>query len=326
METNFKLPDNKSKAGKILGLGVLAVAGLLVYSKLLPFLLNVVWDTVSLGVGIGVTAILGYILTSKKFWRRMKIILDTLGQVAFGWFIEMNRWNILDLQLSKAEDNRNDSKKSVDLLRGQEAGLKRQLQEQNDVMEQAIQEMKICERKMALNPNDEDTALLYETSTTNFANAKEFIEKVSPTYKDIQTLCEFGDKAYRKSGNAIANMRSTLKIKRATFDAVTTGQSAMGKVLKAFAGDSEINIAAEKAAKSLEVELCNGIGAIKNSMQLTSQFMNARDLGDAAKVARAAEAANNMNIETLDYVDVKAVGDLHAGKGVGNKYLDYLKK
>lgn len=328
METNFKLPDPKDKAGKVLGFGLLIALGLGVYYYLLPILLKIVWGTTELIVGIIVASVLGYIVTSKKFWKRGRMILDALGEMLFKGFVEMNPFTILEMQIDKKEKDREDLKKYGGSLRGQEQALKAQLSEQDEVMEQAKNEMSICNRKLVLNPADEDIAMMLETSTTNFTNAKEFIDKVSPVYSNVQTLVTFADKAYRKSGNALTNLRSTIRMQRAAYDAVTVGQSAMSKALKAFSGDPDMNKAADIAKNKLRVDVANKLGTISNCIKLTSQFMNERDLSDAAKVQRAVEQASTLNIDSLDYADVAAArgGDIKASVSGGNKYLNFLDK
>ena len=324
---DFKLPDPKGNSGRILGLGLLAGAGLLFYAKILPFLISIAWGTVELGIAAAVAGVLLYILTSRKFWTRTKIILDSLGEMLFGWFIEMNPFVILELQLSKIEKDREDLMKHNSSLRGQESLLAKEIAEHQNEMRIAAEEVEICKRKLSLNPNDEDTHLALETSTNTFNNSKDFVDSVTPIYNDIKKLSEYTEKAYRKSGNALKNARYTLTAQRRKYELVTAGENAMKKALRAFTGDPEMNKAANIALEKLQKDIASKVGTIRTTLKATTSIMNERDLRDVAKLNMAVSTIESLNMdESLDYTPA-----IDGAQGVGvpvmthNKYLQTLK-
>lgn len=324
---NFKLPNDPKKAsGYIVGLLLLAAVGLVAYSYLLPWLLTIVWGTVQLGIGIAVAAVLGYILLSKKFWKRTKIILDGIGQLMFGWLVEMNKWAILNNQIESAEKDREEVMEANKRLQGQQSGLATQLSENQRLLEQSAEEVNICKRRLQKDSNDEQAALDLESSTVTFTNAKDFIDGVQPIYNDISRLVEFTDKAYRKSGNALKNAKTTLKMQKAKYDAVMAGSSAMTKALRAFSGDSDMNAAAAIALAKVQKDIVNMTGTIRTTIKATSDLMNEKDLRDAAKVNLAAKTIENLNIDaTFEYVP--AVDTITAATNIPkverkNRYLN----
>jgi len=309
--SEFKLPNPKDKSGKILGFGLLGIAGLAFYSYILPWLLTVVWGTVELITAGAILTVLLMIVSSKKFWKRLSIILSALGELAFGWFVEMNPWAILDAQLSSAEDDREKLKIECQRLKAQDDKLTTQLKDENDNMVVASKKIELCKRKLSQNPADEEVGYQLEAATNDFSNSKDFIDSVSPIATDIRRLVAQADKAYMKSGFALENSRNKLRKQRAAYDAVTTGSNAMKRALRAFTGDSEMNKAADIALNKLKTEISEKIGVIKDSIQATSRLMNEKDLNDAAKVSLAAEQIDQLNIDAkFDYV--AQVGDLGA--------------
>jgi hypothetical protein len=326
--SDFKLPDPKKNAGRVLGLGVLGGLGLLTYSYILPWLNKVVWGTVELMIGAVAVGVIGYILLSPKFWKRTRIILDTFGEILFKGFIEMNPFTILTLQLDKAEKDRNELLEQSKRLKGQEANLAIQITEHKVSMREAAAEMEICKKRLASDPTNEDVQMALESSSVTFVNSKDFVDSVSPILTDIRRLTEFADKAYRKSGNALKNARTTIAMQRAKYEAVTAGSSAMKKALRAFTGDTEMNKAGAIALDKLRIDIANKVGTIKTCLQATSNIMNERDLKDAAKVALAVETADRLNIDaTFEYVPTMVDGpDAIQLPGRTNKYLETLKQ
>jgi hypothetical protein len=332
IKTNFEVPkwDAKKTWGTIMTFIILGGLLLLFYIYVLPFLLSVVWGTVQLVIGIAVAIVLLMILTNAKFWRGIRYFSEAVAQGTLGWAIEMNPWNILNLQVEEAEKDRDQLRIHGEKLKAQQSSLQIQLEENERNLRQAQEEVKICQSRLQKTPDDFDTQLALETSATNFNNAKDFIDGVKPVANDVQNLVIFADKAYRKSGVALLNSKNTIKIQKAKYDAVTTASATMGKAMKAFTGNTELNSDADVAIQKIRQDVANKIGGIKSAIQITSQAMNAQDLKDAAKVSIAAQTATQLDVDnTFNYSDsvqssaANIDNDKDAGK---NKYLDYLKK
>ncbi len=335
MKPAFELPkgDAKKTWGTIMTVLILGGLAVLFYIYILPFLLSVVWGTVQLIIGIAVAIVLLMILTNAKFWRGIHYFSEAIAQGLLGWAIEMNPWNILNLQVEQAEKDRDQLRIHGEKLKAQASSLHLQLEENEKNLRQAAEEVKICQAKLQKNPGDFDTQLALETSATNFNNAKDFIDAVKPVENDVKNLVVFADKAYRKSGVALLNSKNTIKIQKAKYDAVTTASATMGRAMKAFTGNTELNSDADTAIQKIREDVANKIGGIKSAIQITSQAMNAQDLKDAAKVSLAAQTATRLDVDnTFNYSDSiqssagnldKTNGGLENGK---NPYLDYLKK
>jgi hypothetical protein len=321
--------DPKKTWGTIMTVVLLGGLALLFYMFILPFLLSVVWGTIQLVIGIAIAIVLLMILTNPKFWRGIHYFSEAVAQGVLGWAIEMNPWNILNLQIEQAEKDRDQLRIHGEKLKAQQTSLQLQLEENEKVMRQAQEEVRICQATLDKNPNDFDTQLAFETSSTNFTNAKDFIDGVKPVANDVDKLVAFADKAYRKSGVALTNSKNTIKIQKAKYDAVTTASATMGKAMKAFTGNADLNSDADKAIQKIREDVAAKIGGIKSAIEITSQVMNSQDLKDAAKVSIAAQTANRMNVDSaFDYSDSvqTSAGKLEAGTDSSNKYLNYLKK
>lgn len=323
----FKLPDPKKNAGRFMGLVSLAGVGLLAWYYLVPFLVTMVWNTVSLAIGAIIAGIVLMVLLSKKFWKRLNIIMQALGSMLFSWLVEMNPFAILELHLNKSEEDREVLREQIQRLEAQRASLKQQLDTENEALVLSAQKVKMCKDKLRSNPADEQTGYDLESSTIDYNNSKDFIDKVGPIAKDIDRLVTFAEKAYRKSGHALKNARSTVQKQRAAYEAVSAGSSAMSKALRAFSGDPEMNNAKDIALNKLRNDIADKIGTIRNCITETSRIMNEQDLNDAAKVQLAANNIEQLNVdEKFDYV-ASIEGTGHIPQPVpANRWLDSLKK
>lgn len=318
----FKIPDNKKGAGQIIGI---ALIGLIAYF-VFPILTTMMWNLTNMLWTGAIAVVSCMILLSKKFWSRLNIILSALGSALFGWIIEMNPFAILNEQLDRSEKDREELFKQAGKLKAQEASLKEQLDTESSKMQLAGKKITLCNDRIAKNSLDEDASYALESSTVEFTNSKDFIDKVGPIKSDISRLITFADKAYKKSGYALENARSTLKSQKAQYEAVTAGQSAMSKALRAFTGNPDMNKAGEIALAKLKTDIASKIGTIKNCIAETSKLMNERDLNDAAKVSLAADNMAKLNIDSIDYAEVVSTQTNNIPvPQAQNKWLDTLK-
>lgn len=326
MENNFNVPkwDAKSVSGKFIMMAILGGIGLLVWSKIVPLLVNVVWNTVNLAVGLVVGGFVIYTISSKKFWRALKYLSEGISQWTLGAVIEMNPFLILYNRVERAEKDREDLREQAEKLKAQQADLEAQVTENEQIVRDSSSEIKVAQRKLQQSPGDFDMQLALETSTTNYANATDFVNSVKPLYIDITALVAYADKAYRKSGSALQNAKSTIKAQKAKYDAVTTGSNAMKKAMRAFVGDPDLNNDADLALEKLRKDISGKIGGIKQAIQITSQFMNQQDLRDAGKVQQAIDSVNTVNMD-------QTFGKTEEATPIGavpmtNKFAEYLKK
>jgi hypothetical protein len=322
----FKLPDPKKNAGRVLGVGLLAGIGFLAYAYLLPFLLTVVWGTVSLGIAALCIGVLGFILFSPKFWKRLGIILETFGEILFKGFVEMNPFTIMQMQIDRSKQDREDLKIQAEKLKGQEDRLKTSLLDEQRSLNLSAEKIELVKKRISNNPNDMEAPMELESATNDWTNSKDYIEKVSPICNDITKLVSFVDRAYIKSGYALKDAEKTIQTQRRTYEAVTTGSNAMKKALRAFTGDPEMNKAGTIALEALRKDISQKIGTIKNSIQLTNQIMNEKDLNDAAKVSLAVKQAEQLNMDSsLQVTNIQGpsrISDTPLQKS--NKYLKDL--
>lgn len=331
IKSNFSLPewDAKKISGRFIALGIFVGIGFLFYVYILPFLLKMVWDTIHLAIGAVILSFVILTLTNKKFWRGLGYFSEALAQWTLGFAIEMNPWIILYDQVEHSEKDREELFKQGEKLKAQDSKLSTQLESNDKIMIQAQAEIRICKQRLEAHPNDLDTQLALETSTTNFNNAKDFIDGVKPISNDIKKLVDFADRAYRKSGVALQNAKNTIKIQKAKYDAVTTASVAMKKAMKAFTGNTDLNSDADLALEKLRKDVAEKIGGIKSAIQITSQIMDKQDLQDAAKVSLAVNTAEKMDMDkTFTYstsVNTSSTGIENLESG-SNKYLDILKK
>ncbi len=334
----FKLPDPKKTSGKVLKFllfgGIALIAGkylLPVINQVVDGTIDLAWGALELGIAVVSLAVFLLIFTSKKFWRRLNIILEALGSGLFGIFVEMNTWNILYNQVDEMEEDRRLLGKEKEKLQAQDSSLSSQLQEEKTTMQEAEERANIVRGRLKLmestHPEYEVLGLELESATNDYVSSKDFIDSVAPISGDIKRLIAFADKGYIKAEYVIKDARTRIKKLKAADDAVRAGAGAMSKLSDIFFGDPEMNKASAIAQNKIKADIAMRRGIIKNSIVETSKFMNDRDLRDAAKVSLAVKNMESLKIEeglTINYVDSQREMST-LPKTQSNKWLNELK-
>lgn len=309
---------NRTKA--IIGVPLLAGAAYLFGTYVLPFLVKMVWDTVSLVIGGVVLFFLIAILTSPRFWRVMNYIYGLILKNTLGFITEFDPFIILETQLREKEKDREKLRLQSEKLKGKKQELGFKIQEQQEAMITNMDKAKIAREK-----RNESAAIL---STNAVTRAKTYIDKITPIFNDLDKLITFSDKAYQLSGDAILNAKEDLKMQKDLYYSVTTGNSAISAAMKAFRGDAGMNEDAEFALEKLKENIGIQIGQIQSAINITNQFMDAAELEDAAKTARTMRMIEGFDTNSaFSYIPVENtekqfLGNVSVTKG--NKYSSLL--
>jgi hypothetical protein len=330
----FTVPNRDALAknsGRIFQLAVLGIAGFAAYVYLLPFLIGIAVGSIEFFLAAGVALFLGYIFTQKKFWRALSYYSQWIAEKMLGLAIEMNRWQILYNQVDERAKALENVRIQNQMLRGQQLTAAKEIQENNTAMREAAAEIDILKQRISQAKTQDqvdDFNMQLETATTNFNNAKGFIDDVQGTLNGLNTLVTTTDKIYRKGTNTIVNLRATIKSLKTRYDITDSGSRAMQSARIALNGNPGTQDDANKAFDSITKTIGIQLGVITQGIQETTRLMDASDLKDAAKIQMAAKVAEEFNADDkFRYSDsISGTGSTGIPQATsGNKFIDLLK-
>jgi len=303
-----KNPFDLRKAGTLITAALL-LGGMayLVLAYVLPWLKTVVWNAVSLGIGIiALTVVIG-VLTNKKFWRRLGYLNDALAKIALGWVIEFDEFILQEKQIEQAENDRqrmfDDNKK----IKGKYAELNAKVVKNKKAMMLAQEKVNIARSR-----NDMEGV---EDSQNEWSRAQTYVETIEPITSDLNALTTFIDDAYKIAGRKIQNAKLDLDANKDLFYSANLGAGALSSARKAFVGDMELNNDAEVAKAKVKEKIALSIGEMRSSIDIIQQFSKAENLENAAKIALAKKKMEQMNrqsenaIQTYDEQNFKGLTD-----------------
>ena len=281
--------EPKNIATAIIGLSLFAglAYGFLTY--VLPWLVTVTWNLVNLIIGGVVMGFLLMIVSSRKFWRALKYFSAFIANYSIGLAIELNPFNILQAKIDQGYKDRETLFRQSGRLKGKQSELMDKLGEKEKELQLNIRKVKILQSENA-------GSRQIDLYANNVLRCREYIDNVTPIVGDLNKLVSFADAAYEESGIMLEDAKLDLEAKKDLYYSVTTGLSAVTSAMKAFKGDDELNQDAEKALAILKVNIGEKIGHIKSAIDVTSRFMDDKNLEDKAKSAQAIELINSFDM------------------------------
>lgn len=286
--------DARDIAKFLSGTGLLAVIGIAAFIYLLPVITSIVWQGVTLLVGLGTLGILGLVLTNKRFWRNMKAINEKIAKVFTFWLITWDEFLLQEMEIEEAKKGRDNIKKQASILEGQVASKDDELLDAKNKMEDSkllVQQL-LKEGKT----NDDPEVMLY---SNDYVRQQDFITSISPLRDQIDHLAKLCMKVYKQSDLQIKDATAELKVQKAKFESLTAGESAMTSALNIFKADSPDVLLAKEVVKK---KIGEKIGSIKTTLEIINPIMDERSLKDKIKVQKAIEQMKTLDITQLNQI------------------------
>jgi hypothetical protein len=297
IELGSKNPFDLRKAGTVItGAALLGALAYFALTYVLPWLTTVVWNAVSLGIGIIVLVILIGILTNKNFWRRLSYLNDALAKMALGWVIEFDEFILQEKQIEQAEADMQNMFDDNKKIKGKFSELDSKVKKNKAAMQLATEKISIAKK------NNDDEAV--EDSQNEWSRAETYVETIEPIVKDLGALTAFIDDAYKIAGRKIQNAKLDLEANKDLFYSANLGAGALSSARKAFIGDVSLNNDAEVAKAKVKEKIALSIGEMRSSIDVVRQLSKAENLENAAKISLAKKRVEQMNIQSDNHLEI----------------------
>lgn len=272
---------------------LVAVLGLLGYAfsiYVLPVLVTIAWNMVSLAVAtiIGV-GLLG-ILTNKRFWRSLWYLNEAVAKIVFGLVIEFDEWVIQEQEIESVEREIVKFNEERDKLSGVAIKISNELVKMQDELEVATEKA-----KLASSDKDEESLEYY---TTQMSLLKRNIEATAPLLADLKDVESFSDRLIKTIKSKLMLMKEDLKQSRRLYDTVKAGASALASAKRALMGDTQIANDADIAREAMKARIAHLGGQVRNSISTLKELQKDEVYGNRARVEmmRKTLAAENPEI------------------------------
>lgn len=257
------------KAGTLIGIGLLVVAGY----YLLPILTTVVWNTVNFGIALVALGVFLYCVTNRKLRLSLMYLYEILMKKLVGIVIELDPFIIAEDDIKEMEKQRAKLYAQSVEVDGQKEQIEAKIGEKESEMR------KLMSKAQAAKQNDMMPEL--GNATRQIARIQEYLKQLTPIRDNLAKISTYLTKVHKNSAYLIEDAKNELELKKDLYRSVTSGNKALTSALKIFEGDPEKKQMVEQSMEYLKEDIARKLGSMKKAISYSSDFMKSIDLENA---------------------------------------------
>lgn len=258
----------------MLAIGAGGVALLYVWGMLLPWLIDIVYDTVKLGIGCGILALMAFVLLNKEMRTRMQYVYASFTRFLTKLFVETDRIGVLKTYAKRYHQRVDDMDAAIGDLQGKTDGLGERIDKNEAERVQELNRAKKAEEVVSKGGPGADQ--MRSQLALSGAQAKRLRDsnKVLRTQlaKWRETLVNL--KGLREGTYVeMLNTEQTIRVQIDQSTAMDSGYKAFRAAQEAL-GDSAEKEMADMALESMSAEYYRKMGEIDNYLENSRSLLN----------------------------------------------------
>ncbi len=255
----------------VAGLGI-AGAGYLLY-LLLPIMISLASNVLYLILMLFGIGILGYILTSKKFWNTFKVAYFIIMRRITGFFIKIDPVAILEDYIKDLQKRIREVGENIAQVRGLIKKNERKLREVTEKRDNAVLEIKQYRKlgQTAFAKQKEGLLVLYEKSVADRTARLETSKKWLDALTKLQQYATF----------SVTINEEKVKLFKDEYEELKAQGKAFRSIKSALNGDPDMMENFETAVEIMENEISLNLGEIEDMIDETNGLLGQADMENA---------------------------------------------
>ncbi|WP_298544650.1 hypothetical protein [uncultured Aquimarina sp.] len=266
-KTFWKRPEGKTG---MLFMGLLGAGGLYGLYKVLPFLINIVENTLYLGVLLAVLGALIYIVLDPKMRNLIFYMYKSFMRWLTGLFIQIDPIGILKSYIDDLHSNLKKMNKQIAVLKGQMKRLQTIIYDNKKNINNNL--------KLASAAKERDKKGIMILKSRKAGRLKESNIKLDELYKKMEILYRVLVKMYENSEILLEDIEDQVMVKEQERKAVRAGHSAMKSAMNIIAGNNDKKEMFDRALEAIADDVSMKIGEMERFMEMSNNFMDSIDL------------------------------------------------
>jgi len=316
----------------------ISVAGLMLFSKILPWIITLMQNTLHaafLAASIG--AIL-FIVMDPRFRNFVSYTYKGIMRKMTGMLIELDPINILRIHIDEMKKNRTSMNKQIENLRGEMRRLQNLIQTNTAEYENNL--------KLAEQAKKSGKAQVVAVKARKAGRTKNSNVTLSNLYSKMELLYRMLGKMYETAGYLIEDTEDEVNVKERERNAILTSHSALRSAMAIISGDPDKKAMFDQAMEFMVEDIGQKAGEMERMMEVSTVFLDSIDLQNGVfeeDGLKALEQWEKDSVNTLllgndtkllmaqtadvtQVLDLDApIADVVASTRNNNKYLDTFK-
>lgn len=287
----WQRPEGKTG---ILGIGlILAGGGFLLY-KALPFLINLVQNTLHLVLLLMALGAVLYVVLDPKIRNLVFFMYKSFVRWITGLFIQIDPIGILRTYIDDLKKNLNKMSKQIGIVKGQMRKLK-------DIMDTNAKSID-NNLKLANKAKENEKKAMMILKSRKAGRLKESNLRLDELYKKLEILYRVLMKMYENSEILVEDIEDQVKVKEQERAAIRASHSAMKSAMNIISGNSDKREMFDRALEAIADDVSMKIGEMEMFMEMSSNFMDSIDLQNGVFEAEGLELLDKWEKESVSLI------------------------
>jgi hypothetical protein len=249
---------------------LLAGAGVYYWGKILPYLIDIVFDTVKLGVGLGLLFVLFLLATNKRVQAGLWYLGQRIFRTAAGIFVNTDPIGIMEDYIRNTEKEAHNMESEV----GHIEGAKELVQRKMDANRQQMQEY-LALADSALRQGEKDSADSYASRAAQLEDYNRRLTPMATTTANVSLVMRQILKAALRQ---IDNSKFKVGLLKDEYALVKRTSSGMRAAMNILRGDPDKKYFFDLATDRVAQDMAAQLGQIKQAMRYSQEFVKEMDI------------------------------------------------
>ena len=251
---------------------VALVAGMGVYywGRILPYLVDIVFNSVKLGVGLGALFVLFLLATNKRIQAGLWYVGQRIFRTAASLFVNTDPIGIMEAYIRNTEKEARNMDDEVGHIEGANELVKRKLSTNAEQMQEYL-----ALADSALRQGDKDSADSYASRAAQLEDYNRRLQPMATTTANVSLVMRQILKAALRQ---IDNSKFKVNLLKDEYELVKRTSSGMRAAMNILRGDPDkkyfFDLATDRVAQDMALQL----GQIKQAMRYSQEFVKEMDI------------------------------------------------
>ena len=256
-------------AGRVVLVGLVGTA-VYFWGSILPFLVDMVFDTVKLGIGLGTLFVLFLLLTNKRIhaglWYAGQRVLRTMA----GIFVNTDPIGIMEAYISNTEKEARKMDAEVTNIEGAHELVKRKLAANTTQMQEYL-----ALADSATRQGEKDMAESYASRAAQIADYNQRLQPMATTTANVTVVMRQILKAALRQ---IDGSKFKVGLLKDEYQLVKRTSSGMRAAMNILRGDPDKKYFFDLATDRVAQDMAQQLGQIKQAMRYSQEFVKKMDI------------------------------------------------
>ncbi|WP_046242947.1 PspA/IM30 family protein [Hymenobacter terrenus] len=249
---------------------LLAGMGVYYWGLIVPYLVDIVFDTVKLGIGLGMLFVLFLLATNKRIKAGLWYLGQRIFRTAASLFVNTDPIGIMEDYISNTEKEARNMEEEVGHIEGANELVKRKMDANRTQMQEYL-----ALADSALRQGEKDSADSYASRAAQLEDYNRRLQPMATTTANVTLVMRQILKAALRQ---IDNSKFKVNLLKDEYELVKRTSSGMRAAMNILRGDPDKKYFFDLATDRVAQDMAQQLGQIKQAMRYSQEFVKEMDI------------------------------------------------